>query len=176
MSHYPCMGRWGFTPSLPTLFAVLLARTFLHKTMEKKKSATHYTEVHFHAPVGQYIDYIENQTVTFDKDMQMHVAQVGQSNAPMQHTPQEKPAKEYCEYINRANLKEQGLYTLDEFEQMLANAAKEPAPQFAKFLKRYREQGNLDFLSHNKRQIFNNLRKHFPEMREYDYSNFAAAF
>ena len=84
--------------------------------------------------------------------------------------------KDYCEYINRDNLQEQGLYTLDEFERMMSAAAKEPAPQFAKFLKRYLEQGNLDFHGHNKKQIFDNLREHFTEMRDYDYSNFAAAY
>ena len=82
----------------------------------------------------------------------------------------------YCEYIHRENLREQGLYSLDEFEQMIATAAKQPAPQFAKFLKRYQKQGNLDFHGQDKKQIFDSLRKHFPEMREYDYPNFAAAF
>ena len=140
--------------------------------MDKKKSATHYTEVHFHAPVGQYIDYIENQTVTFDKDMQMHVAQVGQMSAQ----PIEADAKDYCIYINRKNLQEQGLYSLNEFEQMMANATKGIAPDLAAFLKRYDKQGILDFLGHNKRQIFDNLRAHFPEIRNYDYPNFAASF
>lgn len=88
----------------------------------------------------------------------------------------QEDVNKYCEYICRERLREQGLYSLDEFEKMLANAAKEPAPQFAKFLNRYKQQGNLDFLGHTKRQIFDNFRKHFPQMREYDYSNFAAAF
>ena len=84
--------------------------------------------------------------------------------------------KEYCIYICREKLLEQGIYTLDEFEQMLANAAKEPAMQFAKFLVRYRQQGLLNFMEHTKKQIFDNLRAHFPEMRDYDYPNFAAAY
>ena len=87
---------------------------------------------------------------------------------PIQETAQYK--KEYCEYICREKLKEQGLYTLDEFEQMMANATKEPALQFAKFLV------ILNFMGHSKKQIFDNLRKHFPEMRDYDYPNFAAAY
>lgn len=84
--------------------------------------------------------------------------------------------KEYCEYICRERLQEQGLYSLDEFEQMLANATKGIAPDLAAFLKRYKAQGVIDFMGHSKRQIFDNLRKHFPEMRNYDYPNFAAAF
>ena len=85
-------------------------------------------------------------------------------------------SKEYCEYICRERLQEQGLYSLDEFEQMLANATKGIAPDLAAFLKRYKAQGVMNFMGHTKRQIFDNLRAHFPEMRNYDYPNFAAAF
>lgn len=74
MPRYPCVDRWGSVQSSPTSFVAPLVRTFFITVMDKKKSATHFTEVHFHAPVGQYIDYIEHQTVTFDKDMNMHIA------------------------------------------------------------------------------------------------------
>ena len=94
--------------------------------------------------------------------------------APVQ---EEKPAhKDYCEYICREKLQEQGLYTLDEFEQMMANASKGIASDFAAFLKRYKAQGILNFMGHSKRQIFDNFRAHYPEMRAYEYPNFAAAF
>ena len=91
---------------------------------------------------------------------------------------EEKPAhKDYCEYICREKLQEQGLYTLDEFdEQMIANASKGIASDFAAFLKRYKDQGILNFMGHSKRQIFDNFRAHYPEMRAYEYPNFAAAF
>ncbi len=90
---------------------------------------------------------------------------------------EQKPApKEYCEYICREKLQEQGLYTLDEFEAMMANASKGIASDFAAFLKRYKEQGILNFMGHSKRQIFDNFRAHYPEMRAYEYPNFAAAF
>lgn len=84
--------------------------------------------------------------------------------------------REYCIYICREKLEEQGIYTLDEFEKMFANATKGTAPELAGFLKRYKEQGTLDFMGHSKRQIFDNIRAHYPEMREYDYPNFAAAY
>jgi hypothetical protein len=90
---------------------------------------------------------------------------------------QEKPApKGYCEYICREKLQEQGLYTLDEFESMMAKASKGIASDFAEFLKRYKEQGILNFMGHSKKQIFDNFRAHYPEMRAYEYPNFAAAF
>ena len=89
----------------------------------------------------------------------------------------EHPAmKEYCIYICRDKLQEQGIYTLDEFEDMLANASKGIASDFAAFLKRYKEQGILDFMGHSKRKIFDYFRAHYPEMRAYDYPNFAAAY
>lgn len=88
-------------------------------------------------------------------------------------TPQRR---EYCLYICPEKLKEQGIYTIDEFESMMANASKEPAIQFAKFLDRFRKQGILNFMGHTKRQIFDNLRAHYPEMRDYSYPNFAAAY
>jgi len=88
----------------------------------------------------------------------------------------EPSEKEYCIYICREKLEEQGIYSLDEFEKMFANATKGTAPELAGFLKRYKAQGTLDFMGHSKRQIFDNIRAHYVEMREYDYPNFAAAY
>ena len=82
----------------------------------------------------------------------------------------------YCEYIHRENLREQGLYSLDEFENMIAKAVKQPSTQFAEFLKKYKKQGNLDFHGQNKIQIFEYFRAHYPQMRAYKYNTFAAAF
>jgi hypothetical protein len=59
---------------------------------------------------------------------------------------------------------------------MFANATKGTAPELAAFLKRYKAQGILNFMRHSKRQIYDNLRAHYPEMRDYDYPNFAAAY
>ncbi len=83
---------------------------------------------------------------------------------------------DYCMYICREKLQDQGIYTIDEFEQMMADASKGIASDFAGFLKRYKAQGVLDFMSHSKKQIFENLRAHYAEMRQYAYPNFAAAF
>lgn len=90
---------------------------------------------------------------------------------------EETPAqKEYCVYICREKLQEQGIYTLDEFENMMANASKGIATDFATFLKRYKAQGILNFMGHSKRKIFDYFRAHYPEMRAYEYPNFSAAF
>ena len=85
--------------------------------------------------------------------------------APAQH-------REYCEYINREKLAEQGMYTLDEFEDMFAKATQDKAPQLAAFLKKYEQLKILDFKGHDRKQIYKNLRAHFPQMRHYSYTNF----
>ena len=85
--------------------------------------------------------------------------------APTQH-------REYCEYINREKLAEQGMYTLDEFEDMFAKATQDKAPQLAAFLKKYEQLKILDFKGHDRKQIYKNLRAHFPQMRYYSYTNF----
>ena len=128
---------------------------------------------HFHGSVGQQIAHIDNQYVSFDKDMNMHVANIESSNVP-EHLNNDK--SDYCEYICIEKLKEQGVYTLDEFETMFFNATKGTARELAAFLKRYQAQGLLNLKKHTKKQIFDNLRKHFPGMRDYDYPNFIAAY
>lgn len=90
--------------------------------------------------------------------------------------PKPQEQQDYCIYICREKLQEQGIYTLDEFEQMMANASKGIASDFASFLKRYKAQGILNFMGHSKKQIFDYFRAHYPEMRAYDYPNFAAAY
>lgn len=84
--------------------------------------------------------------------------------------------KNYCEYINREKLAEQGTYTLDEFEEMFAKATKGEAPELAVFLKKYQKIGILDFKGHSKRKIYDTLRAHFKEMRDYSYQNFTMAY
>ena len=106
-------------------------------------------------------------------------SEVSRSNVSKDVVPlqeEKTEPRDYCIYICREKLREQGLYTLDEFELMMIEASKDSAAQFAKFLVRYRQQGILNFMGHSKRQIFDNLRAHFPEMRKYDYPNFSAAY
>lgn len=128
-------------------------------------------EFHFHAPVGQNIANVEHMDVHLDKDGQIQVM-----NAEHMGTLEEKPAESYCEYINREKLAEQNIYTLDEFETLFAKATKGEAPELAAFLHKYEKLGILDFKGHSKKKIYENLRAHFKEMREYSYTNFTAAY
>ena len=84
--------------------------------------------------------------------------------------------KNYCEYINREELAKQGMYTLDEFEGMFAKATKGEAPELAAFLKKFGQRKILEFKGHSKRKIYDTLRAHFKEMRDYSYTNFASFY
>ncbi len=128
-------------------------------------------EFHFHGNVGQNIANVEHMEVHMDKDGNIQVM-----NAENLSKQGEKPIGSYCEYINREKLAEQDIYTLDEFEKMFAKATKGEAPELAAFLHKYEKLEILYFKGHNKKQIYENLRAHFKEMREYSYTNFAAAY
>ena len=43
----------------------------------KEENQTHTTNNYFYGNIGQHIDHIDVQYVTFDKDMNMHIGQVG---------------------------------------------------------------------------------------------------
>ena len=43
----------------------------------KEDNKTHTTNNYFYGNIGQHIDHIDVQYVTFDKDMNMHIGQVG---------------------------------------------------------------------------------------------------
>ena len=128
-------------------------------------------EIHFHDKVGQNINNVEHMDVHLDKDGNIQVM-----NAENLSAPEEKTVESYCEYINREKLAEQDIYTIDEFEKMFAKATKGEAPELAAFLHKYEKSGILDFKEHGKKKIYVTLRAHFKEMREYSYTNFAAAY
>ena len=79
-------------------------------------------------------------------------------------------------FVVPAKLAELKLYSMDDFEKMYREAAAGGAPALAKFLKRYRELGVLDFGRHNKKQIFEILRAFFPDEIDYGYNNFISYF
>ena len=48
----------------------------------KEDNKTHTTNNYFYGNIGQHIDHIDVQYVTFDKDMNMHIGQVGTTAQP----------------------------------------------------------------------------------------------
>ena len=92
-------------------------------------------------------------------------------------TPVETPTQaEPYPFVVAEKLAELNLYTMSEFEQKYRETAANGAPVFAKFLKKYRELGVLDFGRLNKKQIFYLLRDFFKDEIGYDYNNFITYF
>lgn len=64
----------------------------------------HLVTINFNAPVGQYVAHVEKQELYFDKQMQMHVGEVGessdteQSNEPVS---EDIPSPKYEDYARR---------------------------------------------------------------------------
>ena len=106
----------------------------------------------------------------------LFLRKIQQQTEVSQSAPAPAQPKEYCEYINREKIEEDGKYTLDVFEDMLAKATKGKAPELADFLKKFERLKYLEFKGHNKKEIFTNLRAHFKEMRVYSYENFASFY
>lgn len=65
--------------------------------MEKDTNKpSHVTNNHFYAPIGQHIDHVENQYVSFDKDMKMQIGEVqNQQTTP----PAEESKPAYTRHI-----------------------------------------------------------------------------
>lgn len=90
--------------------------------------------------------------------------------------PSDTTLSAICKYINVQKLKEFGVYTTDEFEKMFAKKVGEHASDLALFLNKYEGTGILNFENDSKKDIFETLKAHFPSMKHYSYSNFAAAY
>ena len=79
-------------------------------------------------------------------------------------------------FVVPAKLAELNLYSMAEFDTMYRAAAAKEAPDFAQFLKQYRNLGVLDFGRRNKKQIFELLQAFFPDEIHYAYNNFITYF
>lgn len=81
-----------------------------------------------------------------------------------------------CRYIDLNALNREGLYSLDEFDKKMKQAAESEARVLCDFLHKYEKIGYLDFHAESKKSIFRHLRECYPTMRQYKYNNFAANF
>lgn len=84
--------------------------------------------------------------------------------------------KEYCEYIVKEAVENSGEYTLDEFESLFRAAAMGTGSDIAAFIKNNVKAGYLDMKGHQKKTIYNNLKKHFEGGLNYSYQNFVNAY
>ena len=85
---------------------------------------------------------------------------------------EERPA-ELCEYINLEKVAKVGVKTAEDVEKELSQASSCKAPVFVELLQTYQKVGYLDFKGHEKKLIYENLKKHYGNM-DYSYKNFVA--
>ena len=70
-------------PTIPTTIKPTTPKT---PTTMPKKSTVHITN-NFYGSIGQHIDHIDTQHVTFDKDMNMHIEHVQHQHQPSTPSP-----------------------------------------------------------------------------------------
>jgi len=143
-------------------------------------------ENHFYGSIGQHIDHVDSMTVSFDKDMNMHIEQLDELHADKKVDihPQEPTVaknatvepKQPLPFFVPDKLEELGLYTYEQFASMYRKAVESDAHTLADFLHKYEKLGVFDFIGYEKMEVYDSLRSYFPTMKKYIYNNFVTYF
>jgi hypothetical protein len=92
----------------------------------KEDNKTHTTNNYFYGNIGQHIDHIDVQYVTFDKDMNMHIGQVGTTASNL--SPLTSSEASYTNHISTTT----AITTIGSLLVNEANAAKTKAAFISK--------------------------------------------
>ena len=92
----------------------------------KEENQTHTTNNYFYGNIGQHIDHIDVQYVTFDKDMNMHIGQVGTTASNL--SPLTSSEASYTNHISTTT----AITTIGTLLVNEANAAKTKAAFISK--------------------------------------------
>ena len=92
----------------------------------KEENQTHTTNNYFYGNIGQHIDHIDVQYVTFDKDMNMHIGQVGTTASNL--SPLTSSEASYTNHISTTT----AITTIGSLLVNEANAAKTKAAFISK--------------------------------------------
>ena len=92
----------------------------------KEDNQTHTTNNYFYGNIGQHIDHIDVQYVTFDKDMNMHIGQVGTTASNL--SPLTSSEASYTNHISTTT----AITTIGTLLVNEANAAKTKAAFISK--------------------------------------------
>ena len=92
----------------------------------KEDNKTHTTNNYFYGNIGQHIDHIDVQYVTFDKDMNMHIGQVGTTVSNL--SPLTSSEASYTNHISTTT----AITTIGSLLVNEANAAKTKAAFISK--------------------------------------------
>lgn len=105
----------------------------------KEDNQTHTTNNYFYGNIGQHIDHIDVQYVTFDKDMNMHIGQVGTTASNL--SPLTSSEASYTNYISTTT----AITTIGTLLVNEANAAKTKAAFISKMAEIIRRTKLFEF-------------------------------
>ena len=105
----------------------------------KEENQTHTTNNYFYGNIGQHIDHIDVQYVTFDKDMNMHIGQVGTTASNL--SPLTSSEASYTNHISTTN----AITTIGTLLVNEANAAKTKAAFISKMAEIIRRTKLFEF-------------------------------
>ena len=105
----------------------------------KEENQTHTTNNYFYGNIGQHIDHIDVQYVTFDKDMNMHIGQVGTTASNL--SPLTSREASYTNHISTTN----AITTIGTLLVNEANAAKTKAAFISKMAEIIRRTKLFEF-------------------------------
>ena len=105
----------------------------------KEDNKTHTTNNYFYGNIGQHIDHIDVQYVTFDKDMNMNIGQVGTTASNL--SPLISSEASYTNHISTTN----AITTIGTLLVNEANAAKTKAAFISKMAEIIRRTKLFEF-------------------------------
>lgn len=105
----------------------------------KEENQTHTTNNYFYGNIGQHIDHIDVQYVTFDKDMNMHIGQVGTTASNL--SPLTSSEASYTNHISTTN----AITTIGTLLVNEANVAKTKAAFISKMAEIIRRTKLFEF-------------------------------
>lgn len=105
----------------------------------KEENQTHTTNNYFYGNIGQHIDHIDVQYVTFDKDMNMHIGQVGTTASNL--SPLTSSEASYTNHISTTT----AITTIGSLLVNEANAAKTKAAFISKMAEIIRRTKLFEF-------------------------------
>ena len=105
----------------------------------KEENQTHTTNNYFYGNIGQHIDHIDVQYVTFDKDMNMNIGQVGTTASNL--SPLTSSEASYTNHISTTT----AITTIGSLLVNEANAAKTKAAFISKMAEIIRRTKLFEF-------------------------------
>ena len=124
-------------------------------------------ENHFYGSIGQHIDHVDNMSVTFDKDMNMHIEQLDELHAEKRGDIQSKestdaknatvpPSRFFCRITQHAIDDNKAKTVEDDLRRACVNA-----PTLVKAIRINEALDYLDTQNLNSKELYELLNEHY---------------